>query len=39
MVGFIKEGGRTKNIGAGFYSSITLSIVAAILLYYILLKI
>ncbi len=38
-IGFIKEGGKTKNIGAGFYSSIPLSIVAAILLYHILLKI
>lgn len=38
-VGFIKEGGKAKKIGAGFYSSIPLSIVAAILLYHILLKI
>ena len=38
-VGFIKEGGKAKNIGAGFYSSIPLSIVAAILLYHIFLKI
>ena len=37
-VGFIKEGGKAKKIGAGFYSSIPLSIVAAILLYHILLK-
>ena len=38
-VGFIKEGGKTKNIGAGFYSSIPLSIVATILLYFILLNV
>ncbi len=38
-VGFIKEGGKAKNIGAGFYSSIPLSIVAAILLYHIILEI
>ena len=38
-VGFIKEGGKAKKIGAGFYSSIPLSIVAAILLYHILIKI
>ena len=37
-VGFIKEGGKAKKIGAGFYSSIPLSIVAAVLLYHILLK-
>ena len=37
--GFIKERGKAKNIGAGFYSSIPLSIVAAVLLYHILLKI
>lgn len=37
--GFIKEGGKARNIGAGFYSSIPLSIVASILLYHILLKI
>lgn len=36
--GFIKEGGKARKIGAGFYSSIPLSIVAAILLYHILLK-
>lgn len=38
-IGFIKEGGKAKNIGAGFYSSIPLSIVATILLYFILIKI
>lgn len=37
-IGFIKEGGKTKNIGAGFYSSIPLSIIGAILLYHILLE-
>lgn len=36
FVGFIKEGGKAKNIGAGFYSSVPLSIVAAILLHKIL---
>lgn len=39
VIGFFKEGGKAKNIGAGFYSSIPLSIVAAILLYHILLQI
>ncbi|MEN8136263.1 MAG: hypothetical protein ABFS18_12125 [Thermodesulfobacteriota bacterium] len=34
--GFIKEGGKAKNVGVGFYSSIPLSIVGAILLYKIL---
>lgn len=38
-IGFIKEGGKAKKIGAGFYSSIPLSIVAAILLYHILIEI
>jgi len=38
-IGFIKEGMKAKNIGAGFYSSIPLSIVASILLYHIILKI
>ncbi len=38
-VGFIKEGGKAKNIGVGFYSSIPLSIVGAILLYHILIQI
>ncbi len=38
-IGFIKEKGKAKNIGSGFYSSIPLSIVASILLYHILIKI
>lgn len=38
-IGFIREGRKAKKIGVGFYSSIPLSIVAAILLYHILLKI
>jgi len=37
-VGFIREGGKAKNIGAGFYSSIPLSIIASILLYQILIE-
>jgi hypothetical protein len=37
--GFIKEGGKAKNVGVGFYSSIPLSIVGAVLLYNILQKI
>ncbi len=37
-IGYIKEGGRARRVGAGFYSSIPLSIVASILLYHILLK-
>lgn len=34
-VGFIKEGGKPKHFGAGFYSSIPLAIVGAVLLYHI----
>ena len=34
--GFIKEGGKAKNVGVGFYSSIPLSVVGVILLYSIL---
>ena len=37
-IGFIKEGYKTKNIAAVFYSSIPLSIVGAVLFYYILLQ-
>ena len=37
-IGYIKEGGKARNFGAGFYSSIPLSIVGAILLYHILLE-
>jgi hypothetical protein len=36
--GFIKEGGKARNIGAGFYSSIPLSMVAATLLYFLVLE-
>ena len=35
-IGYIKEGGKSQNLGAGFYSSIPLSIVGALLLYNIL---
>ena len=37
-IGFIREGYKAKNIGSGFYSSIPLSIVGAVLFYYILLQ-
>jgi len=37
-IGFVKEGMKAKNFGAGFYSSIPLAIVAGILLYQIFLK-
>lgn len=37
-IGFIKEGGKARRIGAGFYSSIPLSIVAAILLYHLIIS-
>ena len=36
--GFIKEGGKARNVGAGFYSSIPLSMVAATLLYFLVLE-
>ncbi|MEN8142227.1 MAG: hypothetical protein ABFQ82_01355 [Thermodesulfobacteriota bacterium] len=35
-IGFIREGGKSRNVGVGFYSSIPLSIVGAVLLYNIL---
>jgi hypothetical protein len=38
-IGFIQEGGKARRIGAGFYSSIPLSIVAGILLYIIIIEI
>ena len=38
-VGYFKEGRKAQSLGAGFYSSIPLSVVAAILLYHIIIEI
>ena len=37
-IGFFKEGRKTKRLGAGFYSSIPLSAVGAVLLFHIIKK-